>query len=140
MNTEKILTYYNEHKGAIKGAAIGFVTAVLILVLGFLKVLFIAIFTGVGYYIGKRMHEDQNYIKTAVRNRNSSLEPTLKSLVIIGITASLIVTFLSIGFAIFLVLQNAFPTVMLFVLVPGIAIEMAIIRTLIMRLRKLLNG
>ncbi len=63
MNTEKILTYYNKHRGAIKGAAAGFVLAVLILVLGFLKVLFIAILTGVGYYIGKRMHEDKNYIK-----------------------------------------------------------------------------
>jgi uncharacterized membrane protein len=63
MNTEKILAYYNEHRGAIKGAAIGFSLAVLILVLGFLRVLFIAILTGVGYYIGKRMHEDKNYIK-----------------------------------------------------------------------------
>lgn len=63
MNTEKFLTYYNKHRGAIKGAAVGFSLAVLILVLGFLRVLFIAILTGVGYYIGKRMHEDKNYIK-----------------------------------------------------------------------------
>ncbi len=63
MNTEKILMFYNEHKGAIIGAAIGFILAVLILVLGFLRVLFIAILTGVGYYIGNRMSEDKNYIK-----------------------------------------------------------------------------
>jgi uncharacterized membrane protein len=63
MNVEKILAYYNEHRGAVKGSAIGFILAVLILVLGFMKVLFIAIFTGLGYYIGKRLHEDKNYIK-----------------------------------------------------------------------------
>jgi uncharacterized membrane protein len=63
MNVEKILAYYNEHRGAVKGSAIGFILSVLILVLGFMKVLFIAIFTGLGYYIGKRLHEDKNYIK-----------------------------------------------------------------------------
>lgn len=34
MDTEKILAYYNEHRGAIKAAA-GLLLAVLILVLGF---------------------------------------------------------------------------------------------------------
>lgn len=63
MSIEKILIYYDAHRGAINGAAIGFVLAILILVLGFLKVLFIAILTGVGYYIGKRIHDDKNYIK-----------------------------------------------------------------------------
>ena len=63
MNIEKILTYYQSHKGAVTGAAVGFGLAVLILLLGFLKVLFIAIFTGVGYYIGKQIHGDKNYIK-----------------------------------------------------------------------------
>jgi len=63
MNKEKILTYYNEHRGEINGAAIGFLLAVLILVLGFFRVLFIAILTGVGYYIGKRLHEDKDYLK-----------------------------------------------------------------------------
>ncbi|NMA35092.1 MAG: DUF2273 domain-containing protein [Clostridiaceae bacterium] len=63
MDMEKFLAYYNEHRGAIKGAAAGLLLAILILVLGFFRVLFIAILTGVGYYIGKKMHEDKNYIK-----------------------------------------------------------------------------
>jgi len=63
MIKEKILTYYNEHRGAINGAAIGFLLAVFILLVGFFRVLFIAILTGVGYYIGKRMHEDKDYLK-----------------------------------------------------------------------------
>lgn len=63
MNLEKVFTFYNAHKGSINGAAIGFFLAVLILVIGLLKVIFIALFTGVGYYIGKRIHDDKNYIK-----------------------------------------------------------------------------
>lgn len=63
MKLEKILAYYGNHSGAIIGAAAGFVLAALILILGFLKVLFIAILTGVGYYIGKRVHDDKDYIK-----------------------------------------------------------------------------
>ena len=63
MNLEKLLILYEAHHGGIIGAAIGFLLAVLILILGFFKVLFIAIFAGVGYYIGKRIHEDKDYIK-----------------------------------------------------------------------------
>ncbi len=63
MNLEKILAYYEEHKGAILGAASGFLLAALILLLGFFRVLFIAFFAGVGYYIGKRVHDDKDYIK-----------------------------------------------------------------------------
>ncbi len=63
MSIEKLLAYYQSHKGAINGAAIGFALAVLILILGFLRVLFIALLTGVGYYIGKRIHDDKDYIK-----------------------------------------------------------------------------
>ncbi len=63
MSFEKILTYCANHKGQVAGAVIGFFIAVFILLIGFFKVLLIAIFTGVGYYIGKRIHEDKDYIK-----------------------------------------------------------------------------
>lgn len=63
MNLEKILDFYSSHRGTINGAGIGFLTAVMILVLGFWRVLFIALLTGVGYYIGKRIHDDKDYIK-----------------------------------------------------------------------------
>lgn len=63
MDLEKILIYYEEHRGAILGAAFGLILAILILILGIFKVLFIALFAGVGYYIGKRIHEDKDYIK-----------------------------------------------------------------------------
>lgn len=63
MSLEKILEFYNEHRGAVIGAASGFLAAVMILILGFWRVLFIALLTGVGYYIGKRIHDDKDYIK-----------------------------------------------------------------------------
>lgn len=63
MDTEKILAFYKEHRGAVIGAAAGLLLAILILLIGFFRVFFIAILTGVGYYIGKKMHEDKNYIK-----------------------------------------------------------------------------
>lgn len=63
MDLEKIFIYYEAHKGGIIGAAAGLLLAVLILIIGFFKVLFIAIFAGVGYYIGKRIHSDRDYIK-----------------------------------------------------------------------------
>lgn len=63
MNLEKLLMYYDAHHGGIIGAAIGLLLAALILILGFFKVLFIALFVGVGYYIGTRIHGDKDYIK-----------------------------------------------------------------------------
>ncbi len=63
MNLEKLLLFYEARRGEITGAAIGFLMAVLILVLGLFKVLFIALFAGAGYYIGKRIHGDKDYIK-----------------------------------------------------------------------------
>lgn len=63
MNLEKMAEYYFSHRGGINGAVSGFLLAVAILLLGFFTVLFIAIFTGIGYYIGKRIHGDKDYIK-----------------------------------------------------------------------------
>lgn len=63
MELEKLTEIYTNHRGGIIGAGIGLLTAVAILILGFFKVLFIAILAGMGYYIGKRIHEDKDYIK-----------------------------------------------------------------------------
>ena len=63
MNKEKILEYYKLHRGEINGAGIGLALAVLILLIGFLRVLFIAIFVIIGYYIGKKISNDKDYIK-----------------------------------------------------------------------------
>jgi uncharacterized membrane protein len=60
---ENIKEFYDSHRGGINGAIIGLIIAIAILTLGFFRVLFIAICIGVGYYIGKRLHEDKEYLK-----------------------------------------------------------------------------
>ena len=63
MIKEYILNFYKENTGATWGAFIGLVTAVLILTIGLFRTLFIAIFICIGYYIGKRMSYDKEYIR-----------------------------------------------------------------------------
>lgn len=63
MSSEKMLKFYNSHRGEINGALIGFIVASVILIIGFFRTLFIAICVGIGYYIGKRLSEDKEYLK-----------------------------------------------------------------------------
>lgn len=63
MNMGSLMEFYNSHKGGINGAAIGLLIAVAILAFGFFRTLFIAICIGIGYYIGKKLHNDKDYFK-----------------------------------------------------------------------------
>lgn len=63
MNFENITQFYNSHKGGINGALAGLLIAVSILIFGFLRILFIAICVGIGYYVGKKVSEEKDYIK-----------------------------------------------------------------------------
>ncbi len=63
MYMEKILMFYDSHKGGINGAAIGLAIAVLFLIVGFFKTMFIAMCIGMGYYIGSKLTEDKEYIR-----------------------------------------------------------------------------
>lgn len=63
MNKEKLLEFYYSHRGGINGALIGLGLSVFILAIGLLRTLFVAICIGIGYYIGKRISEDRDYIK-----------------------------------------------------------------------------
>jgi uncharacterized membrane protein len=63
MNMDNIIEFYNSHKGGINGAAIGLLIAVTIMLFGLFRMLFIAICVGIGYYIGKKLHEDKEYLK-----------------------------------------------------------------------------
>lgn len=60
---DSITDFYNSHRGGINGALVGLVIAVAILLLGFFRMLFISVCVGAGYYIGKRLYEDRDYIK-----------------------------------------------------------------------------
>lgn len=63
MDKEKVLKFYNSYKWEINGALIGFGIAVFIIIVGFFKTLFIALLSCIGYYIGKRLSDDREYIK-----------------------------------------------------------------------------
>lgn len=58
-----LLEYYKQHSGRIKGAAVGLLTALGILYIGLFKSIFIAFCVILGYYIGKHMETDKNFIK-----------------------------------------------------------------------------
>lgn len=63
MDKEKLLEFYNSHRWEINGALIGIGVASTILIINFFRTLFIVICAGIGYYIGKRVSEDKDYIK-----------------------------------------------------------------------------
>lgn len=63
MFLQSLLEFYRSHKGGLNGAALGLITAVMILLLGFWRVFFILLLMGIGYYIGKRLSDDKDYIK-----------------------------------------------------------------------------
>jgi predicted transcriptional regulator len=80
--------------------------------------------------------DDEKYLNLAQKTQKTSLEPTIKSLLIIGIAASLTVIVISTGLAVTLLMQGTFLGPMLIVLIPGIIIEAAITTTLIYALHK----
>lgn len=59
MNKEKLFEFYSLHSGGINGAVIGALFAVFVIIIGFWKTLFICICTFVGYYIGKKVSNDE---------------------------------------------------------------------------------
>lgn len=63
MNKEKLLQFYNSHRGGVNGGAVGFAMGCAILIIGLFNTLFIAICVGIGYYIGKRLSQDKDYVK-----------------------------------------------------------------------------
>lgn len=63
MDKQKLSEFYRLHKGEILGAAIGFSFAVIVLLLGVIKALFVVLCVVFGFYIGKKLYQDKDYIK-----------------------------------------------------------------------------
>jgi len=63
LDKEKLYGFYLRHRGEITGTATGLIAAIMILSLGFFKSLFIAVLVFLGYYIGKRVANDKDYLK-----------------------------------------------------------------------------
>ncbi|NLB51535.1 MAG: DUF2273 domain-containing protein [Syntrophomonadaceae bacterium] len=59
---ERLLTQiFEEHRGKAIGVIIGLLAAILFLSFGFWRALFIILCIIIGYFIGKRIDEDQNF-------------------------------------------------------------------------------
>lgn len=63
MKFDSFSRFYSTHKGGMNGAFIGLAVAVSILVLNLFRTVFIALCVGIGYYLGKKMFEEKDYIK-----------------------------------------------------------------------------
>jgi hypothetical protein len=78
----------------------------------------------------------ERYLRIAENVQKTSLEPTVKSLILIGIVAASIVTFILVALAYTAIIQGDAPTFVYVLLPLFIAIEVAVIATLIRALRK----
>ncbi|MGE5474617.1 MAG: DUF2273 domain-containing protein [Ignavibacteriales bacterium] len=66
MSKEKLLEYYENHKGEVIGTSIGVLFAVLVLVFGFFSMLFVVICAGIGWYLGKKAFENKNFFREII--------------------------------------------------------------------------
>jgi uncharacterized membrane protein len=63
MDKQKLYEVYQQHKGEILGSSIGLAVAVIVLLLGILKALFVIFCVVLGFYFGKKLFQDKDYIK-----------------------------------------------------------------------------
>jgi predicted transcriptional regulator len=80
--------------------------------------------------------EDEKYLRIAEKTQKTSLEPTVKSFIIIGIIASSVVIFILASLAYIAITQGGVPTLVYLLLPLLIAIEVSVVATLIHALRK----
>lgn len=64
---EVLLRMFQNNKGKTIGATLGFLIAVLALIIGFFKTLFIVICALLGYYIGKKIDNKESIIEVIER-------------------------------------------------------------------------
>jgi uncharacterized membrane protein len=63
MLKEALLNYFNKNRGKCIGTALGIIIAVLMLIIGFFRVLFIIICAAIGYYIGKKIDNNESIVE-----------------------------------------------------------------------------
>ncbi|NLL04519.1 MAG: DUF2273 domain-containing protein [Clostridiaceae bacterium] len=63
MSLEKLINFYKTHFGEINGALFGLLFAICTLVAGFFQTIFIALCVLIGYYIGKKISKDKDYLR-----------------------------------------------------------------------------
>lgn len=59
MNKEKLLEFYKAHSGEIIGTFIGALFGIFVITVGFWKTVFVGLCAFIGYYIGKKISNDE---------------------------------------------------------------------------------
>ena len=57
----KFMDWIKNHKGKFFGGILGFLIAILVLNIGFFKTLFIVLCTWIGYYLGSKSDNKENF-------------------------------------------------------------------------------
>ena len=63
MLKERFTTLYNLRSGEVTGTLFGAGVAVLILLFGLFRMIFIVICAGIGCYVGSKLSKDKNYVR-----------------------------------------------------------------------------
>lgn len=63
MLKEYLLDLFSKNQGKIIGSLLGLLVAILILTIGFFRTLLIALFVCVGYYIGKKIDNNEDILE-----------------------------------------------------------------------------
>lgn len=67
MLKEVLIGIYKNNKGKVIGTAAGLLVAVLMLIIGFFKTLFIVLLMLLGYYIGKKIDNKESIVEVIER-------------------------------------------------------------------------
>ena len=59
----KFYKFYKNNFWCVNGSLAGFVIAISVIYVGFFQTLFIAICVFIGYYIGKQLQKDRNFLR-----------------------------------------------------------------------------
>jgi uncharacterized membrane protein len=63
LNFNRMLEFYDSHRGGINGALIGLLIAAGVLIIGLFKMIFISLCVCAGYYIGNKLNQDKDWIR-----------------------------------------------------------------------------
>ena len=59
----KFYRFYRNNYWGINGALLGLLLGLSLVFLGFFKTIILALFTGLGYFLGRKLQKDKNFFK-----------------------------------------------------------------------------
>jgi uncharacterized membrane protein len=62
MDLQKLLDFYFNNKGKVTGVILGLLFGILVISVGFFKTLFLSICVSIGYFIGKKIDNNEDLV------------------------------------------------------------------------------